>query len=80
MIEKALFVHTSEILVVDEADMMLDMGFIEDLDQVAAKMPRNCKCLYFQQRFQKSLKPFLKKYMENPKMFKLKPKEKQQKI
>ena len=26
-----------EMLVVDEADMMLDMGFIEDVDQVACK-------------------------------------------
>jgi ATP-dependent RNA helicase CshB len=40
MIEQALFVHTSEVLVVDEADMMLDMGFIEDLDQVVQKCLR----------------------------------------
>ena len=40
MSEKALFVHTAEILVVDEADMMLDMGFIEDVDQIAGKNAR----------------------------------------
>lgn len=67
MIDQALFVHTSEILVVDEADMMLDMGFIEDLDQVAAKMPENLQMLVFSATIPEKLKPFLKKYMENPK-------------
>ncbi|WP_312473639.1 DEAD/DEAH box helicase [Neobacillus sp.] len=67
MIEKALFIHTSSILVVDEADMMLDMGFIEDMDQVAAKMPVNLQMLVFSATIPEKLKPFLKKYMENPK-------------
>jgi ATP-dependent RNA helicase CshB len=67
MIDQALFVHTSEILVVDEADMMLDMGFIEDLDHVAAKMPENLQMLVFSATIPEKLKPFLKKYMENPK-------------
>jgi ATP-dependent RNA helicase CshB len=67
MIEQALFVHTSQILVVDEADMMLDMGFIEDLDHVAAKMPENLKMFVFSATIPEKLKPFLKKYMENPK-------------
>ncbi|MEO2074481.1 MAG: DEAD/DEAH box helicase [Bacillus sp. (in: firmicutes)] len=67
MVEQALFTHTSEILVVDEADMMLDMGFIEDVDQVAAKMPENLQMLVFSATIPEKLKPFLKKYMENPK-------------
>jgi ATP-dependent RNA helicase CshB len=67
MTEQALFVHTSEILVVDEADMMLDMGFIEDVDQVAGKMPENLQMLVFSATIPEKLKPFLKKYMENPK-------------
>ncbi|WP_413308728.1 DEAD/DEAH box helicase [Bacillus sp. 1P10SD] len=67
MVEQALFIHTSEILVVDEADMMLDMGFIEDVDQVAAKMPENLQMLVFSATIPEKLKPFLKKYMENPK-------------
>jgi ATP-dependent RNA helicase CshB len=67
MVEQALFVHTSDVLVVDEADMMLDMGFIEDLDQVAAKMPEKLQMLVFSATIPEKLKPFLKKYMENPK-------------
>src|SRR5581483_1419486 len=38
--EQALFVHTAEVIVVDEADLMLDMGFIEDVDKIAARMPQ----------------------------------------
>lgn len=67
MLEQALFVHTADILVVDEADMMLDMGFIEDLDQVAGKMPEKLQMLVFSATIPEKLKPFLKKYMENPK-------------
>lgn len=67
MVDQALFIHTADMLVVDEADMMLDMGFIEDLDQVAAKMPEKLQMLVFSATIPEKLKPFLKKYMENPK-------------
>lgn len=76
MSDKALFVHTAELLVVDEADMMLDMGFIEDLDRVAAKMPENLQMLVFSATIPEKLKPFLKKYMENPKTVQIEPKRK----
>ncbi|MDQ0197272.1 DEAD/DEAH box helicase [Neobacillus ginsengisoli] len=76
MNDQALFIHTSGILVVDEADMMLDMGFIEDLDQVAAKMPENLQMLVFSATIPEKLKPFLKKYMENPKTIQIESKRK----
>jgi len=75
MNDKALFVHTADILVVDEADMMLDMGFIEDLDQVAGKMPEKLQMLVFSATIPEKLKPFLKKYMENPKMVQVQSKQ-----
>ncbi|MFC7783254.1 DEAD/DEAH box helicase [Rossellomorea sp. GCM10028870] len=64
--DQALFVHTASILVIDEADLMLDMGFIEDVDQIAAKMPEKLQMLVFSATIPEKLKPFLKKYMENP--------------
>lgn len=67
MEEKALLIHTASVLVVDEADMMLDMGFIHDVDQIAAKLPANLQMLVFSATIPEKLKPFLKKYMENPK-------------
>lgn len=76
MVEQALFIHTAKILVVDEADMMLDMGFIEDVDQVAAKMPEKLQMLVFSATIPEKLKPFLKKYMENPKTIQIDSKRK----
>ncbi|KON87027.1 DEAD/DEAH box helicase [Sporosarcina globispora] len=73
--EQALFVHTAEILIVDEADLMLDMGFIEDVDQVAARMPEKLQMLVFSATIPEKLKPFLKKYMDNPKYIHVEPKQ-----
>jgi len=64
--EQALQVYTADQIVVDEADLMLDMGFIEDVDQIAARMPENLQILVFSATIPEKLKPFLKKYMENP--------------
>jgi ATP-dependent RNA helicase CshB len=75
MNEHALFIHTANILVVDEADMMLDMGFIQDVDQVAAKMPDKLQMLVFSATIPEKLKPFLKKYMENPSFVQIKAKQ-----
>ncbi|WML47492.1 DEAD/DEAH box helicase [Neobacillus sp. PS3-34] len=71
MEDQALFIHTAKTLVVDEADMMLDMGFIEDVDKVASKMPANLQILVFSATIPEKLKPFLKKYMENPKFIQI---------
>ncbi len=64
--EQALFIHKASILVIDEADLMFDMGFIHDLDQVASKMPTDLQMLVFSATIPEKLKPFLKKYMEHP--------------
>jgi len=73
--EQALFVHTANSIVVDEADLMLDMGFIEDVDQIASKMPENVQILVFSATIPEKLKPFLKKYMDNPKYTHVAPKQ-----
>ncbi|KRG15569.1 DEAD/DEAH box helicase [Lederbergia galactosidilytica] len=65
--EQALFVHKANMLVIDEADLMLDMGFLHDVDQVAARMPEDLQMLVFSATIPEKIKPFLKKYMENPK-------------
>ncbi|QFT89875.1 DEAD-box ATP-dependent RNA helicase CshB [Bacillus sp. THAF10] len=75
MVENALLVHTAKTIVVDEADLMLDMGFIEDVDKVAAAMPENLQILVFSATIPEKLKPFLRKYMENPKYTHVAPKQ-----
>ncbi|MGX9135284.1 DEAD/DEAH box helicase [Rummeliibacillus sp. JY-2-4R] len=64
--EKALLVHTANILVIDEADLAFDMGFIEDIDQFASQMPETLEMYVFSATVPESLQPFLKKYMASP--------------
>ncbi|UAL46184.1 DEAD/DEAH box helicase [Sutcliffiella horikoshii] len=75
MVENALLVHTARTIVVDEADLMLDMGFIEDIDKVAAAMPKNLQIMVFSATIPEKLKPFLRKYMDNPKYTHVAPKQ-----
>ncbi|MBB6448852.1 ATP-dependent RNA helicase CshB [Geomicrobium halophilum] len=70
-----LDVHQVETFVIDEADQMLDMGFIEPLDQVASRMPDDLQMLVFSASIPKSLRPFLKKYMNQPRHVHVKPEE-----
>ncbi|GKV68065.1 DEAD-box ATP-dependent RNA helicase CshB [Sporosarcina sp. NCCP-2716] len=62
----ALSVHTARILVIDEADLAFDMGFIEDIDQFASKMPGDLEMYVFSATIPEKLKPFLAKYMDSP--------------
>lgn len=62
----ALLTHTAPFMVVDEADMTLDMGFLEDVDKIASKLPTNGQMLVFSATIPQKLQPFLKKYMRNP--------------
>ncbi|WP_370455972.1 DEAD/DEAH box helicase [Planomicrobium sp. YIM 101495] len=69
--ERALFVHTANLLVVDEADLAFDMGFIEEIDQVASKMMSPLQMFVFSATIPEKLKPFLNKYMEAPEFIKI---------
>jgi ATP-dependent RNA helicase CshB len=62
-----LVVYTANMLVVDEADQMLDMGFIEDVDMIASRMANELQMMVFSATVPEKLQPFLKKYMKNPK-------------
>lgn len=73
--EQALVVHTATMLVIDEADIMLDMGFLTDVDYIAARMPQNLQMLIFSATIPEKLKPFMKKYLENPKYIHIEPKQ-----
>lgn len=73
--EHALAIHTATSIVVDEADLMLDMGFLEDVDRIAAAMPENLQILVFSATIPEKLKPFLKKYLQNPKYTHVAPKQ-----
>lgn len=73
--EQGLKVHTAGILVVDEADMTLDLGFLHDVDQIAGRLPRELQMLVFSATIPQKLQPFLMKYMEKPQIINLEPKD-----
>lgn len=64
--ENVLLVHKAPILVIDEADLAFDMGFIEAIDGFAARMPKDLEMYVFSATIPVKLQPFLKKYMESP--------------
>ncbi|UTR09380.1 DEAD/DEAH box helicase [Evansella sp. LMS18] len=71
--EKALDVFQVDMLVVDEADQMLDMGFLEDVDRAASKMKKEVQMMVFSATIPEKLKPFLRKYMKNPRHVEVQP-------
>ena len=68
---EVLRLDQAEILVVDEADMTLEFGFLNDVDAIAGKMPKNLQMLVFSATIPQALQPFLKKYLHNPQTVKI---------
>lgn len=64
--EQTLLLQNVKILVVDEADMTLEFGFLEDIDAVASRMSKDLQMMSFSATIPEGLKPFLKKYMSQP--------------
>lgn len=62
----ALQIQNTKIFVVDEADMTLDLGFLNDVDKIASKMPEKLQSLVFSATIPPKLQPFLRKYLHNP--------------
>lgn len=69
--EQALRITTADIFVIDEADMTLEFGYLEDLDAVLGKMKDTLQMMVFSATIPNMLRPFLQKYMNAPKIIEI---------
>ena len=64
--QRALSLRELEILVLDEADQMLDLGFIHALKRIVALVPPKRQTLFFSATMPRSIKELADKYLTNP--------------
>ncbi len=64
--QKAIRLDGVEILVLDEADQMLDLGFIHALKKLVGLMPKERQTLLFSATMPGSIKDLSKQYLNNP--------------
>ncbi len=64
--QNALSLSKVECLVLDEADRMLDMGFIRDINKILALLPTKRQNLLFSATFSKEIKQLTSQFMHSP--------------
>jgi ATP-dependent RNA helicase DeaD len=64
-----------QIVVLDEADEMLNMGFIEDIEMILSKVPAEHQTLLFSATMPPQIKALAGKFMNHPQEVKIKVKE-----
>jgi ATP-dependent RNA helicase RhlE len=66
MNQKILNLQYVQVLVLDEADRMLDMGFIHDVKKIIAKMPSTRQTLFFSATMPPEITKLVKSLLVNP--------------
>ena len=64
--QRALTLRNVEIFVLDEADQMMDLGFIVPLKRVAAMLPKERQSLFFSATMPKAIADLGRQFINNP--------------
>jgi len=64
--QKTVDLSSVEVLILDEADRMLDMGFIRDIRKVLALLPKQKQTLLFSATFSSEIKKLSSSLLHNP--------------
>ena len=64
--QRALTLRHVEIFVLDEADQMMDLGFIKPLTRIAALLPEKRQSLFFSATMPQSIADLGKRFIRNP--------------
>ncbi|MCC6778999.1 MAG: DEAD/DEAH box helicase, partial [Hyphomicrobiales bacterium] len=64
--QRALVLDRIEVLVLDEADRMLDMGFMPDIRRIVAKLPKERQTLFFSATMPREIVDLAQSMLRNP--------------